>query len=139
VHLACHLGGYQTFLACPCCSRRARKLYHHPAGNDGFACRHCRKLVPRTQSEGTWQRALRRAGKLRSYCGGDDDVSAPFPPRPLGMRERTYRMLKAEAELLAAVPIEAWLASGTYNIRRGIRRYPAGRRWWPSRNRRRAG
>jgi hypothetical protein len=97
-------------------------------------CRHCGRLVPRSQSLGSWQRALRRASKLRSYCGGDGDVSAPFPPRPLGMRQRTYRMLKAEAELLATVPIEAWLASGTYNIRRDIRRCPTGRCWWPGRN-----
>ena len=131
--LPCHLGGRQTFLCCPSCQRKALKLYH-PAGEDGFLCRRCGGLVPRAQSEGSWQRALRRASKIRRYCGGDGSVGLPFPPKPRQMTWAIYHALREEALRLEAVPTSAWLTSGTANRPLGIRRRPGRRRWWPARH-----
>jgi hypothetical protein len=132
--LPCYFGGYQTFLCCPSCQRKAFKLYHHPAGENASQCRHCGRLVPRAQSEGSWQRALRRAAKIRRYCGGDGDLSAPFPAKPKQMRWDIYHALRGEALRLERLPASAWLASGSGNVRLGVRRDRTKRRWWPSRD-----
>jgi hypothetical protein len=137
-YVGCHFGGRQTFFACPSCQRRARKIYH-TTGEEGLACRRCGRLVPRSQSLGSWPRALKRATKLRRYCGGSGNPSEPFPPKPKRMRWATYKCLRREAEQLEAVPLEAWLVAGTYNVPLGIRRGTAGakkRQWWPARNHR---
>jgi hypothetical protein len=134
-YVGCHFGGRQTFFVCFGCSRRARKIYH-TTGEEGLACRRCGRLVPRSQSLGSWPRALKRAAKLRRYCGGSGNPSEPFPPKPKRMRWAIYECLRREAEQLEAVPIEAWLASGTHNVRLAVRRSSAGRRWWPGRNHR---
>ena len=62
-----YLGGIRFYLACPDCGRRVRKLFAATGGR--FVCRHCVGLANRCQSEGAWVRALRRAAKLRRYCG----------------------------------------------------------------------
>jgi hypothetical protein len=131
-----YLGGTRFYLACPDCQRRARKLFDAMGGR--FLCRHCGGLANRCQSEGAWARALRRAAKLRHYCGGSGDVSAPFPERPKHMRRCVYKALRAEAEQLEALPAEAWLTDGRH-VALGIRRSAMGasrRRWWPARNHR---
>jgi hypothetical protein len=67
-------------------------------------CRRCNKLAYRSQYEQPWQRALRRANKIKQRLGTDVGIGEPFPQKPKGMWARTFDYLLAEmlqAEILA--------------------------------------
>jgi hypothetical protein len=107
VHLRCRFGGSRLYFICPGprhgtnCKRRVAKLH---LSRRYFLCRHCNQLAYASQYEQTWQRALRRANKLKQRLGIDVGIAEPFPEKPKGMWVRTYACLLDEilqAEILA--------------------------------------
>jgi hypothetical protein len=109
VGVPCRFGGTRPYFICPgvvngvTCGRRVAKL-HGPGRY--FLCRHwhCYRLAHASQSEGAWDRAMRRTNKIRQHLGGQPGMAATFPDRPTGMWRRTYERLRAkafEAEMLA--------------------------------------
>jgi hypothetical protein len=107
VRVPCRFGGVRPYFICPgvvngiSCGRRVAKL-HGPGRY--FLCRHCYRLTHGSQSESGWDRAVRRANKIRQRLGADPDTAAPFPKKPKGMWRRTYQQLREqllEAEMTA--------------------------------------
>lgn len=127
VRVPCRLGGARSYFICPgvvnrvACGRRVAKL-HGPGRY--FLCRHCYRLAHASQSEGGWDRALRRANKIRQRLGGDPGMAAPFPKTPKGMWRRTYERLREQAfesEMLAEEAFEIranWLLARIDNPKR---------------------
>ena len=131
VRVPCRFGGARPYFICPgvvndiACGRRVAKL-HGPGRY--FLCRHCYRLAHASQSEGTWDRTLRRANKIKQRLGGDPGMAAPFPPKPKGMWWRTYERLREEcfdAEMRAdeAFAIHAERLIAQIDNRRPKRRY----------------
>lgn len=101
-----------------------------------WECHRCGNLKYECEGKTAAERALRRARKIRGYCGGSDDPGLPFPERPEGMTARVYESLKAEAARLEALPAEMWLA-GDDRQGHGVRRDKHGatkQHWWPGRS-----
>lgn len=100
VRVACRFGGARPYFICPgmvngiACGRRVAKL-HGPGRY--FLCRQCYRLAYASQGEGTWDRMLRRANKIKQRLGGDPGMAAPFPRKPKGMWWRTYDRLRERA------------------------------------------
>ena len=99
VRVPCRFGGARPYFICPgvvngiACGRRVAKL-HGPGRY--FLCRNCYRLAHASQSEGKWDRALRRAYKIKQRLASDSGTVALFPLKPKGMWRRTYERLRAE-------------------------------------------
>ena len=97
VRVPCRFGGSRPYFTCPAvvdgaaCGQRVTKL--HGAGRY-FLCRQCYRLAYASQSEGTRDRAIRRANKIRQRLGGEPRRTAPFPQKPPNMRRSTYERLR---------------------------------------------
>ena len=135
VHIAripCRYDGSRPYFVCPGvvngseCGRRVVKLYQ---GGRYFLCRHCYRLAYSSQSEGAFDRALRRANTIRQKLGGDPGLAAPFPRRPKGMWRRTYERLydhTLEIEMHAEEVIDDRLA----RVQRRLDESSRKRRFW---------
>ena len=107
IHLRCRFGGSRAYFICPGpgnrtdCGQRVAKLQ---LSGRYFLCRQCNQLPYASQYEQPWQRALRRANKLKQRLGIGVGIAEPFPEKPKGMWVRTYGCLLNEilqAEMLA--------------------------------------
>jgi hypothetical protein len=107
VWMPCRFGGVRPYFVCPgivngiACGRRVAKLY---GAGTYFLCRNCYRLAYASQREDRYDRALRRANKIRMQLGGEQGMASQFPDRPKGMHYKTYERLKSaalNAEILA--------------------------------------
>jgi hypothetical protein len=103
-----HYGGLRWWFLCPLrgCPRRVRKLY---STGKYYACRHCSQLNYQSQREDAMNRALSKAQAIRKRLGGSGSMIESFPPKPKGMRWRTYRRLRASSEELWLMCLKAGL------------------------------
>ena len=78
VRLRCRFGGSRAYFICPGpgggtdCGRRIAKLH---LSRRYFLCRHCNHLAYASQYEQPWERALRRASKLKQRLGIDVGIA----------------------------------------------------------------
>jgi hypothetical protein len=86
-----HFGGLRWWFVCPHLNRRVRKLYL-PLGGHHFWSRRAYELAYASQRETKFDRALRRARKLRLRLGGDP-ADDEYPDKPPRMRWATYNRL----------------------------------------------
>ncbi len=89
----CHMGGERHWFLCPArgCGRRVAILY----GGAIFACRHCYQLVYPSQREKPWDRAARRADRIRDKLGWEPGILNGSEPwnKPKGMHQTTFDRL----------------------------------------------
>lgn len=97
----CNYGGERPWFLCPAkgCGRRVAILY----GGAIFACRHCHQLAYPSQREVDYDRAARRADKIRRRLGWKQGILNPKGwEKPKGMHWRTFERLNAEHDILVA-------------------------------------
>ena len=128
VWTACRFGGARPFFICPglvngiACVRRVARLY---AAGIYYLCRHCYRLGYASQREDRFDRALRRANKIRMRLGGEPGTASAFPARPKGMHHHTYERLQSavsSAEILAEERLAILLGRLQHSDRRTERR-----------------
>ena len=90
---ACNYGGQRAWWLCPAagCGRRVAVLY----GGAVFACRHCQRLVYRSQNETPSNGVYRRADNLRDRLGWVPGVIHGAGSKPKGMHWQTFLRLLA--------------------------------------------
>lgn len=102
-------GGRRWFAVCPYSGARCSKLYM-PAGATKFAARGAwRRLGYRAQREAPYDRALRRAFKIRRRLGDDGGIADPVI-KPRWMRWNTFDRQLAELHRVEA-RVEGQLAA----------------------------
>jgi hypothetical protein len=96
----CRFGGARPYFICPgivngiACRLRVAKIY---GAGTYFLCRHCYRLAYASQREDRYDRALRRANKIRMQLGGEPGMASQSPDRPKGMHRQTYERLQSAA------------------------------------------
>ncbi len=105
----CRYGGARPWFRCPGCSGR-RAILHCAGGR--FRCRSCHDLVYGATREAGWERARRRAAKLRARLGAEPGEAWGRPDKPRAMQWRTYSRLVRRLEA-ADGSAEAGLAART--------------------------
>ncbi len=91
----CHLGGKRPWFLCPAlgCERRVAILY----GGSIFACRHCYQLAYPSQHEEAYDRAARRADKIRERLSWEQGIlNCRGWKKPKGMHWKTFQRLNKE-------------------------------------------
>ncbi len=90
----CNYGGYRTWFLCPRCWKRVAVLY---GAGKYFFCRHCHDLAYGSQQEGTADRLMRKARKIRERLGACNNLLEPIFFKPKNMHEKTFYRLRKEA------------------------------------------
>jgi hypothetical protein len=96
----CRFGGYRVWFCCPACSRSCGAVYLAHETRYGMSyrvlwCRRCAGLGYRSQRQGSCDRALEKAAKLRRTLEAQDYALGTDPPRPKGMHAVRYQRVLA--------------------------------------------
>lgn len=97
---SCHFGNSRLWFVCPGCRQRRRVLFFVW---DRFACRKCHGLAHRTQQKGRRRRMLLKADRILNRLGSG--IGMAYPPKPKGMRLRTYERLRQAASRAQAAAL----------------------------------
>ena len=89
----CHYGGQRYWFICPHCHRRAALLYCYTGL---FLCRQCNGMAYRVQREQGYNRAIRKAEKLRKKLNWQAGIGNGEGHKPKGMHQRTFERLQDE-------------------------------------------
>ena len=94
----CAFGGQRPWFICPArgCGRRVALLY----SGSIFACRHCHQLAYPSQREVGYDRATRKADRIRDRLGWEPGILNWSGGKPKGMHWKTFYRLKAEHDAL---------------------------------------
>jgi hypothetical protein len=106
-----HFGGGQWYFVCPRSWQTCSTLWR-PPGATFFASRRYwgRRVAYSSQFEDSYGRALSGARRLRTKLGGPDWANATDdPPKPKGMRWRTYNRLLNRIDAYERVSDERFL------------------------------
>jgi hypothetical protein len=100
----CRFGGTRAWFRCPNpgCDRRVAVLYAWPV----FACRHCQNLVYASTREPSFDRALRRAERIRRRLGWDRGILNSAGTKPKWMRWKTFTRLAGEHDRHARTSLD---------------------------------
>jgi hypothetical protein len=102
-----HFGGKRWWFLCPVSGERVGRL-HLPLGTSYFASRHAHGLAYASQYENLYDRAERRARKLRARLGVEPD-SLWLASKPKGMRWTTYARHADQIKSFERVADGRWL------------------------------
>jgi len=100
----CHLSGERPWFLCPAndCGRRIALLY----GGSIFACRKCYHLVYQSQREANFDRASRRADKIRDKLEWEPGIlNGRGWKKPKGMHWKTYEKLCKEHDYYVQISL----------------------------------
>jgi len=100
----CNLGGKRPWFICPVveCRRRVAILY----GGSIFACRHCHQLAYASQHEEAYDRASRKANKIRERLGWKLGILNPKGwQKPKGMHWKTFLQLNKKHDAFVQVSL----------------------------------
>lgn len=107
-------GGAQAYFFCPKCGDRRTELFFY---REWFLCRVCHRLPYQSQRLRGYERLLRRARKSEAALRGiseNDCIGMDAPPRPKGMRRRTYwRLLEPILEAMNGFEAEVFRRFGS--------------------------
>lgn len=115
---ACNLGGHRPWFLCPAlgCGRRVAILY----GGNIFACRHCYGLAYPSQREVLYDRAARRADRIREKLGWEPGIFNPEGWKPKGMHWKTFEQLCSKHDYFTRISLAG--ISAKLNLLSGVDR-----------------
>ena len=114
----CRFGGRRPYFACPgirtgvTCAKRVTKLF---GASTWFLCRNCYGLSYASQSEDVFDRAIRKANRLRQRLDRNAQGLGCIPQRPRGMWRKTYdRHIDAILTLDECADQKLWLIAARF-------------------------
>lgn len=110
----CRFGGSRPYFNCPGlgCGNHVQHLY---AGNPYFVCRHCMNLAYTCQREKLYDRAARRAQKLRERAEDSFSIlDGPIHQKPKGMHWKTFKRLQQEESYYREIAL--WEVSKVFAV-----------------------
>jgi len=102
-----NLGGERPWFLCPQdgCGKRVALLY----GGSKFACRDCHKLAYPSQREFDFDRAARRADRVRTKMEWQAGFLNGYGMKPKGMHWRTFERLVGEHDIFVNASIDGFV------------------------------